>query len=87
MEFINELSNNWGLIAFIFGACFNVGFTYASWKNHEREDNEDKREIWEAIKAVKDDLKSVQTDFTDIKGDIKSINAKLDLLINDKIKR
>lgn len=86
MDFISELTKNWGLIMFILGACFNIGFTYSSWKNHEKEDNEDKREIWEAIKTMQTDFKAVQTDFTDIKGDIKSINAKLDLLINNKIK-
>lgn len=86
MEFIQTISDNWGLILFILGACFNVGFTYSSWKNHEKEDNEDKREIWEKIKSLESDLKVFQIDFNDIKGDIKSINAKLDLLINNKIK-
>lgn len=82
MDFIEALRHNWSIIVFIGGAIWNIGYTYSKISTQQ----EKILELHAKIIAVEKSLEDTKTDFSDIKGDIKEINAKLDLLIKGKIK-
>lgn len=76
MEFLQLLTQNWSVIVFLGGLVFNLGMSYA-WKN-----NADKR-----LAALENTISVNDEKWSAFSSEIKSINVKLDLLLNDKIKR
>lgn len=86
MSFIDTLFSNWEIVLFIGGGLFNVGYTISTINNTKIKHEEDVRELKENMEKLSKRVDITQSDFSEIRGDIKSINAKLDLLINNKIK-
>jgi len=82
MTFLQLLTENWSIIFFIGGAIFNVGYTWAV-KDVLKKKVED---LEARVKTMEETIVTTNKDYSELKGDLKAINTKLDLLLAGKIK-
>jgi hypothetical protein len=86
MTFVETLYSNWEIIIFIGGGLINLGYTFSSINSNKLRHDEEILLMKTSISTLEKKIEVTQSDFSEIRGDIKSINAKLDLLINNKIR-
>lgn len=82
MDFINEIFSNWSVVLFIGGAVFNIGYTWAV-KDALKKKVEELEKKCTTLDSL---IQKTNTDYSELKGDLKAINTKLDLLLGGKIK-
>ena len=87
MSLVESVTNNWQVIIFILGGIFNVGYTMSAISSNNTNQDREIENIKLSMSILSNKVEITQSDFSEIRGDIKSINTKLDLLINNKIKK
>lgn len=82
MTFLELIAKQWSIILFIGGSIFNLGYIWAV-KDVLKKKVED---LEARMKAVEETIVTTNKDYSELKGDLKAINTKLDLLLAGKIK-
>lgn len=82
MTFLEAITQHWSIILFVGGAVFNLGYTWAT----KDELKKKVKDLEDKAKTIDDKIELSNKDNSDLKGDIKAINTKLDLLLAGKIK-
>lgn len=72
MTIAKVITEYWGFVMFLLGLSFHAIWTYFRVDNHEKR-----------ISKVEDDLEMINKTHTSIESRLSSIEAKLDILVNN----